>query len=235
MVWAPVCCEGDVVEPRDYLLTRPPAWTPDQGRDFADLYAFLTSRRGPVEIGDELSAPPWMFLCWVAEHRGVLLHGAGRGRIPELRPQRPADTSEFGGQEAVFATSDGIWALFFAIVDRRVATSLVNGSFVIDSPRHERRAVYYFSVNRDALAKNPWRPGTVYLLPSEGFVRQSDLYVDGSRIRMNQWARSHAVRPFASLAVQPQDFPFLTDVQAHDPAVVSERAARDPLGFPWRS
>ncbi|MBF6614460.1 MAG: hypothetical protein IVW55_15195 [Chloroflexi bacterium] len=40
-------------------------------------------------------------------------------------------------------------------------------------------------------------------------------------------------KPLAKLAIQPSDFPFLASVRSHGLAVLSERAASHPGGFPW--
>ena len=62
---------------------------------------------------------------------------------------------------------------------------------------------------------------------------QPPLQRRGATIDVAQWASREAVRPLASIAVEPADFPFLERVRSHDPQVISERAARNPDGFPW--
>jgi hypothetical protein len=52
-------------------------------------------------------------------------------------------------------------------------------------------------------------------------------------VQVQQWASAEAVPPLARLPVTPADFPFLDAVVPHDPALVRERSARDPEGFPW--
>jgi hypothetical protein len=133
----------------------------------------------------------------------------------------------------VFGASDGIWALFFAVVDRTVAGSLVNACFSVDglTERH-----YYFSVNAEAVKDSRgFSPGSVYVLPRESFRRQPDEHLGGHLITSHQWASRQPVRPWAVLHVEPTDFPFLDRVNGHDEATVTARAAADPDGFPWRS
>jgi hypothetical protein len=98
----------------------------------------------------------------------------------------------------------------------------------------EQTPLYYFSINEDALHNNPWHEGTVYLLDQESFHRQPDHEWRGLQVKVNQWASLHAVRPLASLAVAPGDFPFLTQVNGHHQPTVAARAAAHPEGFPWR-
>jgi hypothetical protein len=221
------------VQVPDYFLARPPGWKPGDIPSFEHLYADQVAPRTGARIDYRLAAPRWQFLCWLADTKDVLLHGSGRADLVEFEPRRPADTSEFGGQRAVFASSDGIWALFFAVEDRRVATSLVNAS-VVAGVNGVETSLYYFSVNQEALVANAWQVGTVYVLPREGFDRQPDSEWNGVPITSNQWASLGPVRQLASLTVSPDDFPFLRQVNGHDQPTVTARAAKDPDAFPWR-
>lgn len=47
-----------------------------------------------------------------------MLHGTGEPDIALFEPRQPEDLSEFGGRRAVFAAMDGIWPMYFAILDR---------------------------------------------------------------------------------------------------------------------
>jgi hypothetical protein len=217
----------------DYYLVRPEGATPADLLAFERLYTDQIEPGGGRRIDYRLTAPRWQFLCWLTETKDVLLHGSGNPDIREFEPRRPADTSEFGGRNAVFAASGGIWATFFAVVNRAVANSLVNMSVVVGQEGSER-SLYYFSVNEDALVRGAWHPGTVYVLPAGGFERQPDTAHEGVPVRSNQWASAEPVRPLAALPVTPSDFPFLADVNGHDLATVAARAARDPDAFPWR-
>ena len=128
--------------------------------------------------------------------------------------------------------------MFFAILDRRVAWSLVNACFSVAEEAgtsSEEPVHYYFSVNADALeGRRGFRNGVVYVLPRSTFEREAP---DDSRdvvITSRQWASLRPVRPLASIAVTPDDFPFIDDVNGHDYAAVAARAAKDPDAFPWR-
>jgi hypothetical protein len=183
----------------------------------------------------ELSMPKWQFLSLLVDTAGVVLHGSSRPDIAEFRPRQPTDVDEFSSQHAVYAASDGIWPIYFAIVDRTRAGSLLNACFtVLDGGEADQRSTYYFfSVEQNALDSRPWRDGTVYVLPRRSFVAQPPGRIGGHRVQVRQWASAEAVRPLARLPVTPADFPFLDAVVPHDPALVRERSARDPDGFPW--
>lgn len=187
---------------------------------------------GPGQaIEYRLAAPKWQFLCHAADHAGFVLHGTGEPDIAIFEPRQPEDLSEFGSRRAVFAAMDGIWPMYFAILDRvRYEMGLVNGCIRVAA---NRDPYYFFSISRSALEQQPWRQGIVYLLPAEGFQAQPPIRLDGEEIQIAQAVNPTAVRPAAKLVVQPEDFPFLHQIRGHDNDLLRTRAAADPDGFPW--
>jgi hypothetical protein len=217
-----------------YFLLQPAAsWDADTVAAFEQLYAQFVAPGTGGEIIYTLSAPKWQFLCYLAEHKQILMHGSGKSDIKEFEPRKADDVAEFGDRCAVYAASDGIWAMYFAIMDRdRYVTSLVNGCFRIVAP--ERSGPYYFfSINGDALPHHPWRTGALYLLPGDRFEQQPRQQVRGMEIEVAHWASPVPIKPLAKLTVEPEDFPFLAQIHPHDPAVIRERAMANPEGFPW--
>ncbi|MBV9359193.1 MAG: hypothetical protein JO023_27095 [Chloroflexi bacterium] len=203
--------------------------------DFERLFAATVERGDGAVIEYTLAAPRWQFLCYLCDQREVLLHGSGQPDIVEFEPRQSNDVAEFGNRRAVYAASDGIWPVYFAIVDRDGGvTSLVNSCARVIEPDGGRgEPHYFFSINADALSRRPWRQGTVYLLPRQPFERQAPLRYRGLELEAAQWASPASVRPLARLPVEPGDFPFLGQMRGHDPRLVRQRAARDPDGFPW--
>lgn len=179
---------------------------------------------------------PWSFLTWLGEIEGCLLHGSADPAIDRFTPRSPADRSPdaFSKQRAVFATSDGIWAAFYAILDRQAPSlRFLNAALQFRSGSERwSRMHYYFSVSARA-PRAPWRPGVVYVLPPDGFRRQRPYRLGSSLVREPHYANPRPVRPLARMRVTPRDFPFLESVARHDPDVVDARAAADPHGFPW--
>ncbi len=223
------------MRPPAYFLPQPPAsWEPDILDSFERLYKEAVEEGTGRAIEYALSAPKWQFLCYLCDHKPILLHGSGNPEIQEFEPRKANDVSEFGDRRAVYAASDGIWAMFFAIVDReRQVTSLTNSCFRVVGPGEESGRYYFFSINEDALPHEPWRSGTVYLLPRAWFEQEPNLQYRGMEIEVDHWASPVAVRPLAKLAVEPADFPFLSQILPHDPQAIRERATKDPDGFPW--
>jgi len=217
----------------DFYVQRPPGPDSDAGTSFEELW------REHLELGDlvldyRLLQPRWQFLCWLADTKGLLLHGSGSSEIAEFEPRQSNDTAEFGNRTAVYAASDGLWAMYFALVDRRQGSSLVNGTLhVLTDDGHRAGEYYYFSVDTETLGKDVWRPGYVYVLPRTGFDSEPEDQAYGLRLGPTHWASTTAVTPLARVEVTPADFPLLEQVRHHDRATVLRRASTHPDDFPW--
>jgi hypothetical protein len=199
----------------------------DDGGDAPlDVDALLRGREGVIL---------WQLLAGVAERRRTAFHGTGNDGIESFEPRRPIDFAPFGDQQAVFATSDPIWAMFYAIVDRdRYEITLNNGCiFVLDSDGEAGVPHYYFSISRDALQKRPWRNGYVYLLPADTFVEQPPGEYGGHTARVPQLASPVAVTPLARLRIAPGDFPFLEQIRGHEDDRLAEYAQAVLAAAPW--
>jgi len=215
-----------------YWIERPPLDIDASTQ--AAVEEFVSDRPFNVNalLRDHDGVAPWKFLCGVAERRRIAFHGTGDPNIESFEPRQPIDYAPFGDQKAVFATSDPIWAMFYAIVDRdRYDITLNNGCIIVldeDFPPH-----YYFSISRGALAQRPWRTGYVYLLPAEGFVEQESGPYGGYQARVPQLASPEAVAPFARIRITPDDFPFLGDIRGHDDERLAEYAQAVMTAAPW--
>ena len=221
----------------DHWWPRPHA-DPQDDRD-GSLRSF-TDRHVLVGRGDwvphPLPCPAWTYLTWLGEAKGLMLHGSAHPAIDVFTPCSPNDRSPdaFSKQRAVFATTDGIWAIFYAILARGGAPfSFLNAALQFGdgdgrwSPMH-----YYFSLSHGAPAE-PWRPGVVYVLPAEGFEQQPPDRIGDRPVLEPHFARRTPVRPLAKVRVRPEDFPFLDRVARHDRARVDARSVAEPFGFPW--
>ena len=178
---------------------------------------------------------PWQFLCGLADCREIAFHGTGDPNIESFEPREPVDFAPFGQQKAVFATSDPIWAMFYAIVDRdRYPLTLNNGCILLmDAEGRPGLPHYYFSITRNALHRRPWRTGYVYFLPTESFVEQPAGTYAGHVARIPQLASPAAVTPFARLQVAPNDFPFLAQIRGHEDDLLAEYAQAVMAAAPW--
>jgi hypothetical protein len=66
----------------------------------------------PVAIPE----PRLDFLRWLAENRPVVFHGSPRDDLRELSTNGSrANATAWGNQQAVYASSDPVWAIYFAL------------------------------------------------------------------------------------------------------------------------
>ena len=185
-------------------------------------------------IDPQLPVPLWQFLCWLTDHKGHLLHGTGDPNITLFEPRQSNDVGEFGNRKAVYAASDGIWPMFFAVSDRsRYHMTISNAAVRLELPGGPSEPHYFFSMSDNVLAQKPWREGVVYVLPKTGFEEERGYSWEGMRVHTNHWACLESVQPLAKLCVRPEDFPFLAQVRAHNDEVLWQRATANPNGFPW--
>ena len=200
---------------------------------FEALYADAQQSHG-TEIRYNLTAPRWPFLCHLADTKSIVLHGSGNPDIKIFEPRKSDDVNPFGDRQAVYAASDGIWPLYFAILDReRYPMSLINSaSRLAHCDGHRSDPFYFFSITQQALEQQPYRRGTIYLLPRDTFEQQEPQRFGDVEIHLPQWASAMPVAPFARLSVGPEDFPFLSQLRGHDDTTTFARARANPAGFP---
>jgi hypothetical protein len=147
----------------------------------------------------------------------VIFHGSNRTDIDEFRPVRASmelrDTGGRGNLGAVYGTHDGLWSMFFAVVDRqRLRGSIRNG--VMRYGTVDRSIdLYHFSLHHECLDETPFTVGGLYLMPREHFERLP--FFPGGPLS-NEWACHEPVKPLARLMIEPDDFPFLSRIGGHD-------------------
>jgi hypothetical protein len=162
-----------------------------------------------------------------------VLHGSSDPDIARFEPRQSNDIAEFGNRKAVYAAADGLWAMFFAILDRpRHRMSLTNSCFrVLGEDGAVSEPYYYFAVNREVLEQDQLSQGTVYLLPAGRFEREPAYVEGGRRVLTAQAASVQPVEPLAKLVVEPAEFPLR--IRGYDRATQLARIEADPGGFPW--
>jgi hypothetical protein len=194
------------------LLRMPwPRISAEDARAFDEL---LESTPPGGEVAYDLEQPKWVFLHHLVR-RGHLLHGSNELEIAGFRTRQTFDAYQ-QPIDAVFATDDAIWALYFAVVRREGNEyGYINWCLHV---REESR--YLFSIGRDPQAEQAWTTGMIYVLPSETFTHTRD---------SRELTSVVAVRPRARLRVEPDDFPFRRRTMQHGagatPSAVSRRAA----------
>jgi hypothetical protein len=180
----------------------------------------------------QVPIPKWAFLIWLTHFKNYLTHGTGNLSIQTFEPRKSDDANWFGNQNAVYAASDGIWAMFFAILDRpRIPMSISNGAIqiMLEPPLD----IYFFSVQDTALEQKPFRTGWVYVLPKQGFTQEPKGQREGIPYEAHHWANLNPVKPLFRVQIEPNDFPFLESIRAHNNEILWKRVEANPNGFPW--
>ena len=153
------------------------------------------------------------FLRYMVEQKGVLGRGSNHPDVTVFEPQEGSDY--FGDAvEAVFGATDGIWPIFFAIVNHSnpELTALWNSCKWASTDAGVLHKVYAFALNEDAFIGGAFIPGWVYLLPGDSFQPVESKF----GLPTVECVSQKSVRPLARLSVSPQDFPFLEQVQRFD-------------------
>jgi len=217
-----------------YLLPRPAFDIFPEKRDaFEELYR---STPAGEFVEYQLTYPKWQYLSYICENKDLVLHGSQNLGISEVEPRQANDIKEFSNRRAIYATTDGIFVIYFAILDRMKfpKMSLYNSCLQIRiSPDHLSEPVYFFSISHPALVQKPWTTGAIYVLPRQSFIQEPAQQVQGTEIAFPQWIGSRSMRPVAKLLVESRDFPFLKQIHGHNDEKLSQLASVDPNGFPW--
>lgn len=217
----------------DLLLPQPCFdLTPEKQSIFETLFN-STPSGGVVDY--RLSIPKWQFLSYLCRNKDLVMHGSQNTDIDIVEPMKAGDVRAFSAQEAIYATTDGIWVIFFAIIDRKkFLPSLFNSCLCMrTSPDRATGPLYFFSMTHSVLVQNPWCDGVIYLLPRGDFEREPAREFSGAEIIFPHWISFKPARPVARLLVHPQDFPFLDQIHGHDDEKLVRLSTEDPNGFPW--
>ena len=183
--------------------------------------------------------PRWFFLQWVAA-QGYLLHGSKVGDIDQFVPRTPTDIGpdEFSKRTGVFAASDGLWAMMYALRDKGLVRRTMNMAQQVMVGGQWSPMQYFLSFGPRDPAMQEGRalmtPGFVYVLPRTGFEQAPVLNWPGVGLCLEaHWVCPHPVRPLMVLPVIPEDYPL--PVRVHDAERNDALAQRDPWGYPWLS
>jgi hypothetical protein len=196
--------------------------TPEEEEGFRALLEEI--RSDPDGAFLDIEQPRWRFVEWLTRQDAVIFHGSPKPDIEVFAPVRKSvelmDVGGTGNLAAVYGTTSGLWALWFAVLDRSgLDGSIQNGVTRWTDREGSGRDFYFFSVHHEYVGRDIWRPGTLYLLPRESF--RSSPYFPGGPDSF-EWASPDEVRPLKRIAVEPDDFPFRDQVGGHDDSAVIE-------------
>jgi hypothetical protein len=199
------------------LPAEPECVDADTVRRYAALLDRVWSAGGGV-----VDPPPGLELSswvrWLSDQGVVLYHGSPDPGHDVLVPRRTSyeldDAAERGNRAAVYATDDGWWAMWFAVIDRdRLRGSMRSGVETFTGRDGRRLRVHHFSVDYRVLPSRPLRDGWLYLVPRDTFIQ---LPVLPGGPPSAEWCSEQAVTPLARLPVRVADFPFHDRISGHD-------------------
>lgn len=172
---------------------------------FDDLARAVDRGEGdPIEY--DLDVPKIAFLQWLRRTRPVVFHGSANGDIDVLKPIRfSRDAGAFGDQQAVYASDDPVWALYFAVLRKQGLRWTKNSCSRVVGDGRDRLPRYTFAIDPDASLNDRLGPGTIYVLPRERFEGEAPFLgvIDPCHL-----VAKGEVPVLAKLAVEPADFPF---------------------------
>ena len=190
--------------------------------DEVEIYRELADRI--LEDGDGSTIewhhpwPKWRFVEWLSRQDQFIFHGSPLSDLDTFLPRRNSveimDQGGTGNRAAVYGTPFGLWAMWFAVIDRpRLKGSIRNGAMSWPDRSGSAVDLYRFTVHKDFVGTDIWRTGTLYLLPRSDFEPIA-FYPGGPD--SNEWASTSELKPLARLTIDPADFPFLDRVGGHD-------------------
>jgi hypothetical protein len=216
-----VSTEKAALLPVTRRLTAPAVdYGPEKEAVFQSLLDSILAAPNGIQLDYQLPYPKHEFVQFVMAQDIIIFHGSNNRAIEEFSPVRASgelyDRHGRGNLAAVYGTHDGLWAMFFAVVHReKLRGSIRNGVMYVHNYAGEQLAVYNFSINQEQLTEKPWTAGALYFLPRDTFERQ--MLTDNSYA--NEWASHTPVKPLARLDLEPEDFPFLDQIEGHDDSV----------------
>lgn len=184
------------------------------------------------EGGDGLQPPgDWSkpeLLNYLCDFRGFVAHGSNFGDfeslVPVPNPNR--DISEFGSRDYVFASPDALWAMWFAVLDRKVLHhGTANDCRPVERNGTAVAKSYWFAVDERDLkdGSRPLTNGFMYLLKGYDFPHHN----------AQEWGSAEPVKPLTVIPVTPMDFPFADAILGYDAELLMRLIDNDRDGMPW--
>lgn len=150
----------------------------------------------------EIPFSKYRFLQYLALQDEFIFHGSNNKTLEILEPRKQ---TLFNSQptEAVFASTEPMWSVFYAVFDRSKAVgSFRNGCLV-----YKNRKYHYYALNKSIADQRPWTSGMIYILPKSKFTK-----VDNRKISFDEWVCYESVKPIGQLEVSLEDFYFKNKV-----------------------
>lgn len=142
------------------------------------------------------------FLKFLADKGEFLFHGTNPTEIEELEPrQANCRAKNFGNLSAVYATTDPVLPIYHSVFNRKYFSGLHSCGVTNNE--------YIFKIDGKFKDEKVWTDGCVYILDKSKFEQGTD--DDGELI--DEFASTEPVKPLAKMLVEPEDFPYLDEVE----------------------
>jgi hypothetical protein len=193
-------------------------WDADEEDSYRALEDSILRNSGDRNLEWHHPWPKWRFIEWLSRRGKFIFHGSPVADLDSFLPRRNSveimDTGGTGNRAAVYGTPFGLWAMWFAVIDRsKLKGTIRNGVMSWRDKSGGLVDLYRFTVHEDFLGGDIWRSGTLYLFSRADF-EPIPFYPGGPA--SGEWASTSELQPLARLIVDPVDFPFLGQVGAHD-------------------
>lgn len=164
----------------------------------------LTINDGSL-INYHLPFQKFRFLLYLSLKGQYVFHGSNKLNIECFEPRE--QTLYNGGiTKAVFASSDPIWSMFYAIFNRtRLVGSFRNGCII-----GRRKKYHFYSINESTMKNKPWTEGMVYLLPKDMFTTSSQ-----GKVQFDEWVCREPIFPLGKMKVSLDDFYYRNRIATH--------------------
>ena len=147
----------------------------------------------------------YRFLLYLSQHHNYLFHGSNHPSIDEFEPR---EQTLYNNKltKAVFASSEPMWSIFYAVFDRsKLVGSFRNGCLV-----YKNKKYHFYSLNESTKNNDPWTEGVIYLLPRDTFVQP-----DQKKLHFDEWICHDYVKPLGKIKVNASDFIYKNKVATH--------------------
>lgn len=172
-------------------------------------------QRGPNALIEyDLPYPKSEFLNYLCDWRGFVLHGSPVHDLDVLKPIRQSgDNNEFGNRQQIFGSPDAMWAMWFAILDKRKFNFTRNGCVRVGLGP-QRVKYYHFELPKSIREENPFTEGMLYITRAEDFPDKRPFpLLDHFGAEIEEWGSTNPIVPLARIKVKPEEFPYLSQVQ----------------------
>ncbi len=156
-------------------------------------------------ISEENPFSKYRFLQYVASKEKFVFHGSNNVEIDIFEPRKQ---TLFNGNltEAVFASSNPLWATFYAVFDRsKLVGNFRNGCLVYNDKKY-----HYYSLNKATQENDPWRSEKIYI-----FLKDKFTSADNRKIHFDEWVCHDFVKPVSTLEISADDFYYINKVATH--------------------